>query len=1023
VLRQFSDDVGIPDQLRADLATELTGRNTEFQRQTRLLKIRLSFSEKGRSNQNFAAEREIGELKKRWRRKMTDKCVPKRLWDYGLVHQAEILSRISRGKSGRTGIEEITGETPEISEWLDFDFYDLVWWLDQKKPGITDENRRLGRWLGISHRVGSDMCYWILTESGKVVARTSVQHVTRDELLDDALKVVVTAFDLAVNTRLDDANFVNLDAGDFYLDDEYDDSGVAHGDGTNTPTDAEYGDMLTEDRPEQDDIDNDAYDKYIGAEVMMDVPGEGPKRATVKRRAENLDGPIGNYHRNPMMDTREYELEYDDGTADRYFANVIAENLYSQVDSEGHQFLVIQEITEHHRDSTAIDVADGFTISKNGNKVPKKTTRGWKFLTSMKEGFSQWLSLVDLKESNPIELAEYAVANKIDHEPAFVWWVPFALRKRNRVISKLQKKYWRTTHKFGLECPNTVKRALEIDEETGTDFWYQAIKLEMEKVKVAYEVNEEWTPEQIRSGEAPGFIGFQEIRCHLIMDIKMDFSRKARFVAGGHMTEAPAALTYSSVVSRDSVRLAFLIAELNDLDVLACDVGNAYLNAPCREKIWFVAGRECGEHVGKVMVVTRALYGLKSSGASWRAMFAETLTSMGFEPTQADPDAYRRRARKPDGTDYYELLLVYVDDVLACSHDPQAIMDVLQKTYILKKGSLGPPTIYLGAEISKYQLGDGKSRWSMSSTRYVKNAIKTVEELLEKDGRTLRKCNKAGKQPLPNGYRPELEATDELNEELSSRYLQLIGILRWAVELGRIDIYTEVAIMSQYSASPRLGHLEGLYHIFAYLAKKDKSRIVFDPTRPKIDESAFAQDADWKDFYGDVTEELPPRMPEPLGKSVHTTCFVDANHAGNVVTRRSHSGILIYVMNTPIIWFSKKQNTVEASTFGSEFVAMRIAKDLIVALRYKLRMFGVPIDGPTDVMCDNQGVVKNASLPQSTLGKKHNAINYHSVREAAAASIIRVGKEDTETNLADLLTKILHWERRHKLLGSILYST
>ena len=113
---------------------------------------------------------------------------------------------------------------------------------------------------------------------------------------------------------------------------------------------------------------------------------------------------------------------------------------------------------------------------------------------------------------------------------------------------------------------------------------------------------------------------------------------------------------------------------------------------------------------------------------------------------------------------------------------------------------------------------------------------------------------------------------------------------------------------------------------------------------------------------------------------------------------------------------------MESSTFGSELVALRIAKDLLVSLRIKLKLFGVPIDGPADVYCDNQGVVKNTSLPESTLHKKHNAINYHSVREAAAASILRVGKEHTEWNLADILTKILHAERRKQLLGSILYS-
>ena len=102
-------------------------------------------------------------------------------------------------------------------------------------------------------------------------------------------------------------------------------------------------------------------------------------------------------------------------------------------------------------------------------------------------------------------------------------------------------------------------------------------------------------------------------------------------------------------------------------------------------------------------------------------------------------------------------------------------------------------------------------------------------------------------------------------------------------------------------------------------------------------------------------------------------------------------------------------------------VALRNARDLIVALRIKLKMFGVAIDGPADVMCDNQGVVQNTSLPQSTLNKKHNAINYHVIREAVAAGIMRVGKEDTETNLADLLTKILPSPRRKFLLQPILY--
>jgi hypothetical protein len=223
--------------------------------------------------------------------------------------------------------------------------------------------------------------------------------------------------------------------------------------------------------------------------------------------------------------------------------------------------------------------------------------------------------------------------------------------------------------------------------------------------------------------------------------------------------------------------------------------------------------------------------------------------------------------------------------------------------------------------------------------------------------------------------------------------LQLIGILRWAVELGRIDIFHEVSIMSQYQASPRRGHLEGLYHMFAYLKNhKDMGKIAYDPTTPIVDESAFAGEVDWTEFYGDVEEELPPKMPGPLGRPVLISAFVDSDHAGNKVTRRSHTGIIIFVQNAPIIMYSKRQNTVETSSFGSEFVALRICKELLVALRYKLRMFGVPIDGPANVFCDNAGVVKNTTRLESTLQKRHNAINYHAVREAAAAKILRVGK-------------------------------
>ena len=270
--------------------------------------------------------------------------------------------------------------------------------------------------------------------------------------------------------------------------------------------------------------------------------------------------------------------------------------------------------------------------------------------------------------------------------------------------------------------------------------------------------------------------------------------------------------------------------------------------------------------------------------------------------------------------------------------------------------------------------------------------------------------------PLPVTYAPEFDNTPHCSEEHASRYRQIIGILRWAVELGRLDIHFEVAMMSQYQADPRTGHLEALYLIVHYLKKNPFKRIIFDPRTVPVDENAFNDTADWTEFYGDVNEEDPPGMPEPLGNPVTITCFVDASHATNKVTRRSHTGVMIFLNRAPTLSYSKRQNTVESSTYGSELVAMRIARDLISALRIKLKSFGIPILGPANVYADNNAVVKNTSIPESTLNKKHNSINYHIVREAVAAKMMRIAKEDTETNIADAFTKLLHTNRKRELL-------
>jgi len=190
-----------------------------------------------------------------------------------------------------------------------------------------------------------------------------------------------------------------------------------------------------------------------------------------------------------------------------------------------------------------------------------------------------------------------------------------------------------------------------------------------------------------------------------------------------------------------------------------------------------------------------------------------------------------------------------------------------------------------------------------------------------------------------------------------------------------------------HNALPREGHLKAVYHIFSYLKSHKNSHLVFDLAYPNINDRRF-HEGDWLDFYPEASDKLPPNIPEPRGMPVDITCFVNADHAGNLVTRRLQMGILIFINKAPIVWYSKRQNTVKSSTFSSEFIALCVATDLIVALHYKLQMLGVPLLGPTNVFCDNQGMVNNPTLPESILSKKHNQICYHRVHEAVAAKII-----------------------------------
>ena len=229
------------------------------------------------------------------------------------------------------------------------------------------------------------------------------------------------------------------------------------------------------------------------------------------------------------------------------------------------------------------------------------------------------------------------------------------------------------------------------------------------------------------------------------------------------------------------------------------------------------------------------------------------------------------------------------------------------------------------------------------------------------------------------------------------------------MELGRVDICLEVSMMSSHLALPHEGHLQNVLQIFAYLKKCHNTEMVFDPSDPVIDESSF-EVKDWTSSeFGHVqgAEELPSNVPVPRGQGFVMRANVDADHASDTVTRRSRTGFIVCLNCAPICWSSKKQTSVESSSFGSEFIAMKQCCEHLRGLRHKLRMMGIPCDGPAYVFGDNQSVLANTTIPDSTLKKKSQSIAYHFVREGAARDEWRTTCVNTHDNEADLFTKLL----------------
>ena len=261
---------------------------------------------------------------------------------------------------------------------------------------------------------------------------------------------------------------------------------------------------------------------------------------------------------------------------------------------------------------------------------------------------------------------------------------------------------------------------------------------------------------------------------------------------------------------------------------------------------------------------------------------------INFTSCLADPDVWMRPAIKSDGSKCYDNVLLYVDDALVVSENAESILrNELGRYFELKEESIGPPDHYLGGKVRKVQLENGVNTWAFSSSQYVQTAVENVEAYLKSEDSKCWKMSNKADTPLTTTYSSELDVSRELNVADAAYYQSLIGILRWIVELGRVDVCLEVSMMSSHLALPREGHLEQVLLIFAYLKKCHNTELVYDPSDPVVDENDFKR-RDWASSeFGHVEgkEEFSANMPEPSGHGFIMRAKVDADHASDTVSR------------------------------------------------------------------------------------------------------------------------------------------
>jgi hypothetical protein len=971
-LLDFFRQEGVPISITRDNSKMQTGKL--WNQYLRRYWVKDDFIEPYRSPQN-PAERAMSTQKEKLERLMIDTGCDPKSWYRAMCHVADVHNNTANQKLNyRTPLEVRDGETPDISGLLEFKFWEKVYFHNPTHdfPEIGG-NERLGRWLGRAQDYGDKMCYYILdVETEQIIVRSMVRSAEQTDRPNKGL-------DQQKPRDSDEKDDEDNEDSEDDKDSEDNENSKPKG---SCPIVTYYGNAETQELAGSPTINQhhevqqldpeDLIDLYIYDDYNNRKGGLTKMRGQVKQR----------------VDDTSYRVAFDNGKQRTYeYEEIIA--MANRDDEDGVERWTYEKILNHRWS-------------------PEKGRKGKIDVQIKWAGYEDptWEPMEMIKCDDPVTLAKYADDHNLTEKSNWKWTRRYVKNKKKlnrmyRQVIMCKKKSFGIKFQFGIRVPRTTKEAYQLDQLNKDHLWAEAIDKEVKSLYDEFECFK-----LVEEGEdVPS--EYKRIPLLWTFAVKFDGRRRARLVAGGHRTPDLEDDLYSGTVNLETVRILFVVAALMELDVVAADVGSAYIQAYTSEKVYAIAGPEFGKLEGRKLIVVRALYGLKSSGAMWHAKLAENLRDMGYRPTKADYDCWIR-----ERGDHYEYVAVIVDDLLVFSHEPNTVIQPLQEIYGYTLKGVGVPEYYNGADV---EYNEKTKCWSMSAKTYIKNITQKIEELLE----IKLKCYGS---PMMTNDHPELDESELLIGRDVSIYQMLIGSAQWAITLGRFDIQYATNTMARYASMPREGHMKRCIRIFGYLKHNAKGRIVFDPADPNYDDIDFSKESDWTDLYPDALEAVPEEAPVSKNKRLlKLTAIVDASHASDLITRRSVTGYILFIGITPIKWYSKRQNTVETSTYGSELVAMRIALEALLEMRYTLRMLGIGFEERSTMLSDNQSIIINTQLPTSSLKKKHNSVAYHKCREAVAAGIVRTGHINGISNIADLETKPLGNAEYYKYLHDLMF--